>query len=211
VNVDFFRSAYCLMWRCLQALAFLCTAYFTGAVWYNGEASAVQLSNECIVLSDASAKVGQGSVQPISASEPTINKTLIRSLVVWIGAHTEYDVSDILSNPPSISFCQQGSRIRYEGKDMVVDERLRAAYDMKQRRIHLVMPWSASIIEDQSTLLHELIHDVQFSNRRWSCANEPEWEAYHLQEIWLLERGAKPDFNWSEIYFLSKCFNDIHP
>ena len=64
----------------------------------------MQLSNECIVLSDASAKVGQGSVQPISASEPIINKTLIRSLVVWIGAHTEYDVSDILSNPPK-AFC----------------------------------------------------------------------------------------------------------
>ena len=44
------------------------------------------------------------------------------------------------------------------------------------------------------------------------CPKATEWEAYKLQEAWLLENGRTPDFNWAYILLDSSCMpRDIHP
>ena len=144
-------------------------------------------------------------------SNPIVPEAVIRDLVKWIGDHTEYDISKTLMDPPSVSLCDHGTEIYYEGEMIIVDPMLRAAYDLKNRDIYLVKPWETSSAGDLSTLLHELIHDVQYLNRKWSCKEEPEWEAYKLQEAWLAERGIPSEFNWIQIFFLSRCPRDIHP
>jgi len=88
--------------------------------------------------------------------------------VCWIGQHTEYDISHSLNDPPAVELVGVGEVIRYEGNDFVVDVHLKAAYDGISGTIYLVLPWSTSSIRDQSTLLHELVHDVQFLN--WPAA-----------------------------------------
>jgi hypothetical protein len=60
-------------------------------------------------------------------------------------------------------------------------------------------------------LLHELIHHVQLANRDYECLEQPEWEAYQLQEAFLAEHGIASGFDWLQIYFLSQCPRDIHP
>ena len=82
---------------------------------------------------------------------------------------------------------------------------------MEIRRIHLVRPWDASNTKDRSRLLHELIHDVQYINRGWTCKEEPEWEAYKLQEAWLAAQGVASEFDWLHIFMLSRCPRDIRP
>ena len=141
----------------------------------------------------------------------TVPAPVIRDLVQWIGTHTDYDISTTLARPPGISFCDDGTDISYEGEEVMVDPLLRAAYDMEARRIHLVRPWHASNARDLSSLLHELIHDVQYLNRDWSCKEEPEWEAYKLQETWLAEQGMQSGFNWTQILLFSRCPRDTHP
>ena len=44
-----------------------------------------------------------------------------------------------------------------------------------------------------------VIHDVQYLDRGWVCEEEPEWEAYKLQEVWLAELGVLSGFNWTHI------------
>lgn len=137
--------------------------------------------------------------------------TAIVDLLEWIGRHTEYDISKALLDPPTVSFCEPGAVIAYEGKSFVVPDKLKAAYDEKRRQIFLVTPWSGSSSMDLSALLHELIHDVQFMNRTWSCQREAEWEAYKLQELWLAEQGEVSGFNWVQILISSRCHRDVHP
>lgn len=136
---------------------------------------------------------------------------LTQDLIRWIGAQTQYDITRTLAAPPDVSFCETGHDITYEGKTVIVDQGLRAAYDLSRRHIFLVQPWSASNPKDVSAYLHELIHDVQLLNRSWPCIGAPEWQAYKLQEAWLAERGIDPGFDWLQIYMHSRCPRDIHP
>jgi len=134
-----------------------------------------------------------------------IPPTLLDDLVGWIARNTDYDVSLTYRSPPTISLCEPGDTVTYEGADLIVDPALRAAYDLRARRIHLVAPWSPENPFDVSVLLHELIHDVQLANRGWDCIGAPELEAYWLQDKWLAERGIRPGFDWAAIRMLSRC------
>jgi hypothetical protein len=136
---------------------------------------------------------------------PHLPAGLLDDLVGWIALHTMYDVGATWRDPPEIVFCAVGEIIAYEGRDLLVDPALRAAYDLPARRIHLVEPWSADGLVDRSILLHELIHDVQLLNRDWDCLAAPEWEAYRLQDLWLQEQGVILPFDWPAIRRLSQC------
>ena len=142
---------------------------------------------------------------------PSVSEEILSELIRWIGNRTDYDISRTLHHLPTVSFCDPKTEISYEGETIIVDPMIGAAYDMEVRHIHLVRPWSPSNTRDLSTLLHELIHDIQYLNRTWSCNGEPEWEAYKLQEAWLEEQGVQSDFNWPLILLLSRCRRDVHP
>ncbi|MEM8797950.1 MAG: DUF6647 family protein [Pseudomonadota bacterium] len=142
-------------------------------------------------------------------SQPT-HETIIE-LYEWIEAKTDYDLSKPKAEPPEILFCAVGEDIPYEDRRMVVEPNDLGVYDPINRRIYLVGSWSETRLEDVAVLLHELVHDVQFVNRTWECPNQSEWEAYKLHELWLSEKGIDAGFDWTRIYFRSKCPRDIHP
>ncbi len=138
--------------------------------------------------------------------------TLKIALLEWIGANSDYDVSGLLADPPTVRFCAHGSTLVYEGKAIHFDDRLNGVYDEKTKQICLAKPWHPSNTKDRGVLLHELAHHVQFENKSWLCPKATEWEAYKLQEAWLLENGMTPDFNWAYILLDSSCTpRDIHP
>ncbi len=140
-----------------------------------------------------------------------IEQALLRGLIEWIGAHSKYDVSAMLANLPAIVFCSIGETVDYEGRHLIVEDPLVAAYDSRRRLIFLVEPWDRNNLRDVARLLHELIHDVQYRSRTWRCWGDAEREAYKMQEEWLVSRGLKPDFDWFAIYLKTKCRRDIHP
>ena len=145
------------------------------------------------------------STCPTEDGFPQVEQALYADLVGWIALHTVYDVSRTWYDPPEIVFCVEGEIIDYEGRDLLVDPALRAAFDLPARRIHIVLPWSPDGLIDRSILLHELIHDVQLHNRDWDCLGAPEWEAYRLQDLWLQEHGVILPFDWPAIRHLSEC------
>ncbi len=137
-----------------------------------------------------------------------VPRTLYDQLVGWIALHTFYDVLELYKAPPSLSFCKVGDLVAYEGRDLLVEPALQAAYDVDRRHIYLVHPWSVFDLFDQSVLLHELIHDAQLSNRDWDCPGAPELEAYLLQDQWLVQHGIAYNFDWSAILRRSTCPDD---
>ncbi len=134
------------------------------------------------------------------------------ALIEWIGANSDYDVSAILADPPDVNFCEHGSTLVYQGKAIHFGDRLNGVYDETTEQICLAKPWNASNTKHRGVLLHELVHHVQYQSRKWTCAKATEWEAYKLQEAWLLENGAQPGFNWTYILMVSSCTpRDVHP
>ena len=142
---------------------------------------------------------------PSDAAIPEVPPALLTELTGWIALHTMYDVRELAADPPAIRFCAVGSVIDYEGADLRIEPELSAAYDLPGRVVHLVLPWSPENPFDRSVLLHELVHDVQLSNREWECMGQPEWEAYTLQALYLEEFGIFPQFDWAAIRRLSTC------
>lgn len=147
------------------------------------------------------------------STDPTDSElqALTADLIAWVGEHSEYDVTAFLDDPPQISFCDSGETIDYEGQSVVVHEYVKGVYDLEVNSITLVRPWDRQDLLNISTLLHELVHVVQYHSKQWPCWHATEWEAYKLQEQWLMERDIDPKFNWVEIHLLSSCSQrDIH-
>ncbi len=145
-------------------------------------------------------KAAVGSPIPKVVSEEILN-----DLIGWIAIHTSYDLLQAYQSPPTLSFCAVGEIVDYEGNGLLVEEGLWATFDHTNRHIYLVRPWSLFNVFDQSTLLHEMIHDIQLSNREWDCLGAPELEAYLLQDKWLQEHGIYHQFNWPAIIRMSQC------
>ena len=138
-------------------------------------------------------------------------RPLVTDLIRWIGDNSAYEVENYLETPPQISFCGQNEQIFYEDRTITMHEPVKGVYDLERAKITLTRPWSAQDPNNVGTLLHELIHFVQYSSRQWDCWHETEWEAYKLQEQWLEAQGIEPGFNWVEIFLLSRCARrDIH-
>jgi|GEM_PF-2168079 len=137
--------------------------------------------------------------------------SIVEGLLTWIDGRTAYDVSAVREAPPAIVFVNEGTRIAYEGRMLDIGPTLAATYDAYAREIHLKCPWDAADPHDVSTLLHELVHDVQYRSRLWACPRQAEWEAYALQADWLEERGARPQRNWLQAVLSSGCLRDVHP
>lgn len=148
---------------------------------------------------------------PPATASSLPSRELIQDLFGWIGDNTNYDVSEALAQPPTISLCDNGSTLIYEGHPVLVDKPLRGAYDMQARHIFLVRPWSADDPHHVGSLLHELVHHVQWTRRTWTCMYEPEWQAYKLQDKWLTQQGIDAGFDWLFIFAISRCQPNVHP
>lgn len=177
-------------------------------------ALAAALASVLVMLFPAGSCIGQQRAphdMPGERSEPAV-QSLSVDLMSWIGRHSDYDVAAYLEHPPRVSFCECGDTIVYEGRPIVIHEAVRGIYDKEVKSVTLVRPWTTDDLLDIGTLLHELVHFVQYESRSWSCWHETEWEAYKLQDLWLAQHGVDAGFNWTEIYLLSRCTRrDVHP
>lgn len=163
-----------------------------------------------ITSSVSAAREGEWSIGPRQPGESDLI-VLTTNLLSWIGEHSSYSVKPFLQDLPEVSFCDREQEISYEGRTIIMHEPVRGVYDATKRKIFLVRPWSSQNFKNVGTLLHELVHYVQYSTRQWDCWHETEWEAYKLQEAWLQQHGIDPEFNWTEIFLLSRCSRrDIH-
>lgn len=112
-------------------------------------------------------------------------KEVLISLLAWIGANTSYDV-DV--NLPNIAMTDRYNICVLYGiksRGQCDAAKLQGFYN-KAYTIHLRSEFDVDDPNDQSRLLHELIHYVQWSNHQQknTCLGRLEVEAYELQDVW---------------------------
>lgn len=72
--------------------------------------------------------------------------------------------------------------------------------------------WNPSDTRTVSFLVHELVHHAQlFSRKSYPCANAKEWEAYHLQNMWLAEHNLPPAVEENWIATMASCDQRASP
>ncbi len=153
--------------------------------------------------------VSAGQHQPLRADSQreTEYYNLMLDLLDWVALNTAYSVSKTKKNLPEIVFVKRHDRVIFNGQPLVIEDIFEGLYDAPENLVMLVSPWDSSNSYQVGTLLHELVHVVQSdaSNWHWNCKQETEWEAYKLQQAWLIEQSIDSDFNWLAILIRSRC------
>ena len=119
---------------------------------------------------------------------------IILSLLAWLNLYTEYDTNIDL---PNIVITEKANMCQNYGiKDAGTCEatKLKGFYD-KKLTIYLHPDFDLHNPTDQSRLLHELVHYVQWYNGRdkGACWGHLEVEAYNLQDEWRFMHGMTGD------------------
>ena len=119
-------------------------------------------------------------------------KELLMTLMLWIGANTNYNVD--LSLPEIIRMDKAPLEYQYFKEEVPRDSDVHGFYNLKDKKIYirgeypLDHPWA------QGLLLHELLHYVQdMNNTNFGCVAEMEKEAWPLQQKYLKEVH---EFDW---------------
>ncbi len=137
-------------------------------------------------------------------AEATISPRIIAELTQWIEDRTDYDVTALAD--VTIQFCESDVTYGLSEVGLLADLPLQAAYDPATATIYLTAPWSPIDPEMSSTLLHMMLHHVQLrSDRVWKCLNATEFEAYWLQDQWVVEQGYRTGFDWTQVLVDSHC------
>ncbi len=132
-------------------------------------------------------------------------KEVILSLMVWIGANTDYKVS---VPPPIVEVQTQEQLVERMGETAIPrTARLDGLYDPQTKRLYLDDTVDINTDEGKSTLLHELVHHYQFMTKKKRtnpCLYEAE--AYSIEDKWRREHGlvvsvANPGF----IFWMGQC------
>ena len=128
-------------------------------------------------------------------------KELIASLLLWIGAETNYNV-DIV-HPEIKMMTQIELENKFYGKDIEPSGTLYAFYDPEHDAIYLNSAFDRFNAFDKGVLLHELLHYVQDVNgtvgKKFECLRQSELEVYPLQKKYLLEVHGVV-FDYDELY-----------
>ena len=127
---------------------------------------------------------------------------LVMSLMLWISIQTGWTVPE----PPTITYIESGQELfmlshNCKNKpDQPVcttynpeTSKVLGLYNNETKTVLLNKDFWIASVRDQSILLHELVHHMQYS-RNWGhyrkkCRGDIEKEAYNLQENWLEIRG----------------------
>tara|TARA_E500000178_G_scaffold351482_1_gene412665 strand:+ start:2285 stop:2716 length:432 start_codon:yes stop_codon:yes gene_type:complete len=135
-------------------------------------------------------------------------KELIISLLLWIGAETNYNVD--VAQPEIKMMSQTALEHKFYGHKKPANGTLHAFYDPKTDIIYLNENFDRFNAFHKGVLLHELLHYVIDLNdvvgKKFQCMRETELEVYPLQEKYLLEVHGVV-FEYDELYVLlqSNC------
>lgn len=170
-------------------------------------ATAALLATATPAAPDTSGTRIEGATTPREA--PAV-EALLPTLEAWLDAYSGYPAT---ARPlAAISLVRPGYELDHHGRTTVLGGTIRGVYEEESATIYLLRPWFADRPEDQSVLLHELVHHRQVKARHWYCGQAMEWDAYKLQERFLGQHGIDPGFHWAAILLESSCaVRDHHP
>ena len=131
-------------------------------------------------------------------------KEIITSLLIWLGANSDFNVN--MDIPVVLFLPQDQMEQRYFG-DTENHGELHGFYDIEQNIIILPNTWDRRDPWDLSVLLHEMIHYVQDQNEtEFNCTAEMEKDSWPLQQKYLLEiHNFKWDYDKLWYLMVSSC------
>lgn len=133
---------------------------------------------------------------------------VVDDLETWLDTNSDLPRREA---PPAIRLVPMSLAAGAYGSAGFMGGRLRAFYDGETETITLVAPWNPRNPEDQSVLLHELVHHRQAPLYAY-CEGAKEMPAYELQAAWAGEHGVETKINWIAAVLESGCTpRDIHP
>ena len=129
---------------------------------------------------------------------------IVMGLMIWISTQTGWAVPE----PPQIVYIESGQEMfmlsndcHNEPNQLICStynpehSNILGLYNNEIKTIFLDKNFWWSSVRDQSILLHELVHHMQYTkdweNYRKKCKGDIEKEAYDLQEKWLAIRGLE--------------------
>ena len=118
---------------------------------------------------------------------------ILVNLMTWITLNTPYALP---VSTPNLAFNEPYNICANYGinsKGRCEASRLVAFYNTR-RTIYLPLKFQQKNIQDQSKLLQELVHYVQWKNQahKKTCLGKLEAEAYRLQDKWLISQSQPP-------------------
>lgn len=119
---------------------------------------------------------------------------VISALLLWIGSHTSYHVSQLHPNVVMVEPYRLCRLYGVNNMELCKSLKIQGIYD-KEYTIYLRYDFDLHNMEDRARLLHELVHWVQWSNghnEKNNCMGKLEVEAYALQDQWRAHFGLKP-------------------
>ena len=135
-------------------------------------------------------------------------KELLVSLMLWIGANTNYNVD--LSLPEVIRMDRAPLEYQYfQGKVPKYSD-IHGFYNLKDKKIYIREEYSIDHAWAQGLLLHELLHYVQdMSGEVFQCVAQMEKNVWPLQQKYLKE-VHNYDWEYDPLWFIviSTCQRD---
>jgi hypothetical protein len=113
--------------------------------------------------------------------------------MTWISLQTPYALP---VTTPNLSFTEPSNicaNYGIESKGRCEAAKLVGFYNTR-RTIYLPLKFEQKNLRDQSRLLHELVHYVQWYNKehKKTCLGKLEAEAYRIQDKWLASQSLPP-------------------
>ena len=137
-----------------------------------------------------------------------MQNTLI-TILTWIGSQTAYNVE---LHSPNITFTEPYNicanyGINHKGRCEALQ--LTAFYN-KNSTIYLPIKFNPQDKGDQSILVHELVHYVQWANNKHKdvCLGKLEVEAYELQDKWRQKQNLKSTLDPFKMIMLEASCDD---
>ena len=155
-----------------------------------------------------------------------MNEGLILTLMLWIASVSGYHIQTI----PKVIYntheelvhnlygCEkQTSDNEYWCNAPLKENNVLGIYNNDAKTIYFRNDLGSeySKIAQQSILVHELVHHMQYeSGKYFRCRGEKEEEAYDLQNQWLIEQGEKGvqetlKLNGLFLMMITSCTNDL--
>jgi uncharacterized protein DUF6647 len=148
-------------------------------------------------------------------------EAFLAAIVTWLSANTDlpanYNLPHIrYASPTEISDVRYGAFRQIRKQNVVVSQTtlgtsarnsVISVYNPEKQEILLPIGWKAVSAAEQSVLVHEMVHHLQYSAQvKFNCPQELEAAAYRAQEKWLqlFEKSLEREFGLDGFTILVK-------
>jgi len=134
---------------------------------------------------------------------------ILIGVLTWISANSSYNVEQFT---PNLTFTEPSNicanyGINHKGR---CDASQLVAFYNKKNTIYLPLEFNHQSKEDQSILVHELVHYLQWSSNKNKqvCLGKLEVEAYELQDKWRTSHNMESTLDPFKMIMLAASCDD---